>query len=207
MTRKRSQHINLAKMRKATSAWKPLALAIAGASLAACSDHQEEVRLVESIDDCTSNTELTQQQCEAAYQQAVQEAARTAPRFEREQDCQAVYGFDSCRATSNGWFMPMMTGFLISKTLDALSDSRQARYTPIFRDRDWNKHMSDGTPLSYSSGGWGSYRIPEGSNTAKTTVSKPYPAGTKTINRGGFGSTSSAKSSWGGGKSSGSWGG
>ncbi len=36
---------------------------------------------------------------------------------------------------------------------------------------------------------------------------KPKPVVTKTVSRGGFGSVASAKSSWGGGKRSGSWGG
>lgn len=207
MTRKRTHNIDLARMRKMVGkpAVKPLLAAIAGVGLAGCSS-DEDVRIAYSIEDCADNTGLTEEQCEIAYRRAIQEAQSSAPKFTDERDCEANFGFNNCARDDNGWFMPALVGFVVAEVIDEVDDAIERRhYSPVYRNRDRDLVLSDGGSIRY--GGSGKYSVRKGANAPKTSVKKPYPKGTKTLSRGGFGSTASAKSSWGGGKSSRSWGG
>ncbi len=207
MTRKRTHTIDLTLMRKAPRRpeFKPLMLAVAGITLSGCSSH-EEVRVAYSIQDCADNTSLTVEQCELAYQQAVMESSQSAPKYIDQNDCETDHGFNNCRQDSNGWFMPALAGFVIAEVIDEVGDAMERRhYSPVYRNRDRDLVMSDGSSVAY--GGSGQYTIGKGTNKPKPVVKKPQPKATKTLSRGGFGSTASAKSSWGGGKSSKGWGG
>lgn len=204
---KRTKSINLEKLRKSHRfITTPVALAVAGV-ISGCSNNSEDVILAASIDDCTSKTSLTVSECEAAYQQAQLEAERTAPKYQNRYDCEFEFGFNGCTTTSQGYFMPFMTGFLISSALDNLGDAFERRqyrktYPPVFTEKRYTNQQKQVTANGGSvSSGTDYARVPKGTTT--TT----QPTRTKTISRGGFGSTASAKSSWGGGKSSGSWGG
>ena len=202
---KRTKSIDLSFMRKSTHRFslRPLAIGVA-AIVAGCSSNTEEVLIVSSVDDCVDKTRMTLEQCQVAYQQAVREAERTGPKYNRERDCEAEFGTGLCRSTSSGFFMPFMTGFLVSSAIDSFTD-RRYHYNPVFTyDRPYSNYhnrimTADGTIIGRS--GYSSYKVP------KKTIAKKMPKVTKTVSRGGFGSVASAKSSWGGGKSSRSWGG
>merc|ERR1711879_64272 len=126
--------------------------------------------------------------------------------FSDQRDCEANFGFNNCVQSSQGWFFPAVAGFVVAEIIDEIGDAMERRYySPVYRNRSRDLVFSDGASISYS--GNGKYQIPKGANKPKSVVKKPYPKGTKTLSRGGFGSTASAKSSWGGGKSSRSWGG
>lgn len=207
MTRKRTRDIDLARMRKVATkpALKPLLAAIAGIGLIGCSS-KDDVKIAYSIEDCADNTSLTEEQCEVAYRHALAEAERSAPKFIDLRDCETNFGFNNCIQDSNGWFMPALVGFVIAEAVDEVGDAIERQYySPAYRNRNRDLVLSDGSSISY--GGHGKYHIPKDANKPKASVKKPHPKGTKTLSRGGFGSTASAKSSWGGGKSSGGWGG
>lgn len=201
---KRTKNIDLSQMRKATSPFslKPLALGVM-AVLAGCSPQQEEAKLVSSVADCTANTPMSEQECEAAYQKALIEAERTGPKYSQQSQCEAEFGYNQCNRTSSGFFTPFMTGFLVSSAINQFSNRH---YNPVFAYNNSNSRYrnqlmtADGTVIGRNGGR--SY------NVSKETLNKPMPAATRTVSRGGFGAVASAKSSWGGGKSrSGGWGG
>lgn len=177
---------------------RPLALAIASITLAACSDPEQEVQIVSSVEDCNTNTNLTAEQCEIAYQKALAEAQRTAPRYNSQAQCEAEFGYNQCNR-SGSFFMPFMAGYMVSSLLNNTSQS----YNPVYHYRSGNSSlrnrimMADGTIIGKA--GQSSYKVNSGNLKAKPTV-------TRTVSRGGFGSVASAKSNWGGGKTS-SWGG
>lgn len=200
---KRSKSINFRHLEKARrpSFWlTPIALGVTTALLSGCSD-QEEAVLVESVDDCVYKTSLNQQQCEAAYKDAEAEAARTGPKYADQASCEAEFGYERCYRHNTGLFMPFMAGFMVSQVIN--SSSRY--YPPVYRyQRPYSDyHNKIMTADGHILGNWGS-------SSRKYKVSskdfKPKPTVTKTVSRGGFGSTASAKSSWGGGRSSGGWG-
>jgi uncharacterized protein YgiB involved in biofilm formation len=197
MIMKRSSILDLSLLRKRTRIFvlAPISLAV----MAGCSggSKNEEVSFVTSVDDCATNTTLTEVECEAAYEQAVKDAESTAPRYEYERDCQAEFG--NCESRG-GFFMPFMAGYIVS---GIVSDSfeRKHRYSSSYPSYMYrgsgqyrNKIMtSDGYVVG--SPGQRTYRVP------KAAV-KPKPAVTRTISRGGFGAKASAKSNWGSSKSS-----
>lgn len=203
---KRSRSINLDLMRKAEGALpkvsqatkltvKPLALAISGIFLSACSP-QEEAVLIESIEDCLTKTTLNEEQCEAAYQQAELEAMRTAPRYRDQRSCESEFGYDQCRE-SGGFFMPFMMGYLFSSAMDSRFPPTVYRYNRPYSTYHNKIMTADGSVIGTA--GRSSYRV-------KNSTFKPKPTVTRTVSRGGFGAKASAKASWGGGKSKG-WGG
>ncbi|WP_417553085.1 DUF1190 domain-containing protein [Marinomonas fungiae] len=196
---KRSKLVDLPRFRKAKIwALAPLSLAI-GAVLTGCSDSSEQVKFVTDVDDCMRNTPLDQRSCELAYQKALEEAESTSPKYSVLRDCEGEFGVNGCYQSTQGTFMPFMTGFLVSSALNSFD--RNYYYHPVYTYRSSNRSsrvLSDGTPL-FRNGAL--YTVP------KDTMKSSKPKVTKTISRGGFGSKASAKSSWGSSRSSGSWGG
>jgi|AntRauMFilla1563_2_1112583.scaffolds.fasta_scaffold03997_7 uncharacterized protein YgiB involved in biofilm formation len=189
---KRSSILDLSALRKRTRIFvlAPISLAV----MAGCSGggQNEQVAFVTSVDNCASSTKLSVVECQAAYEEAVKEAESTAPRYQYQRDCQAEFG--NCE-NRGGFFVPFMAGYIVS---NIVSDSmeRKHRFTnshPSYMYRGpgqfRNKIMtSDGFVVG--SPGQSSYRVPR-------DALKPKPAVTRTISRGGFGATASAKSNWG----------
>ncbi|KMV29801.1 DUF1190 family protein [Photobacterium swingsii] len=204
---KRSERVVLASMRKN---WRPymvtpLTAVFAGVALTGCSDNSTEAEIYHSLDDCISDNPSYTEQCQSAYQFALQEASRTAPKYQSMNDCVAEFGSNGCmQSPGNNWFMPAMAGFMFARMMDNnrgyYSQPMFRSYYPgsVFYDR-WT--TADGYDYGRSS-----YR--------KTTVRvgkdqmKPKATTSRTISRGGFGSSVSAKSGWSSSKSSSkSWGG
>ncbi len=202
---KRSKIINLEMMRKieGRNTFRPLAIAITAAILSSCSDKQE-VQVVASVEDCVAKTSLDQNQCQAAYQEAMTEAERTGPKYSTKERCEAEFGYGYCgrSQSSSGVFLPLMAGFMVGQMMGGRNDYGY-RYNPVFRYNSpssglHNRYLTaDGSVIGRS--GRNSYSVPPSSLKTKPSVSK-------TVSRGGFGSLASAKSNWGGGRSRG-WGG
>lgn len=202
---KRTSFLDLNFMRKHNRSFvlAPISLAV----MFGCSSQEEQVKFVRSVADCTNATELSEQQCEAAYEQALADAEATSPRYRYESDCMNEFG--SCEQRG-GFFVPFMAGYIVAEVIDEIGDSmeRKHRYkhsypTYVYRGRGAlrDKIMtSDGYVIG--SPGQRSYKV-------NREALKPKPAVTRTMSRGGFGSTASAKSNWGSSKSSSSrgWGG
>lgn len=198
---KRTQHIDLSRLRKTTHFLpvKPLVIAIA-AVLAGCSPKQEEVRFVTSVSDCATNSGLSMAECEVAYKKALDEAKRTGPKYNNRYECETEFGDNRCQRSSSGFFTPFMTGFLVSSVINNIGN----RYNPVYSYANpYSNHrdrlmLSDGTVVGRT--GSRTYSVPQGTSTKK------MPTARKTVSRGGFGSAASAKSTW-GSKRSGGWGG
>ncbi|MBU2881126.1 DUF1190 domain-containing protein [Psychrosphaera sp. B3R10] len=208
---KRTKIIDLSAMRKIKPSYlvKPITLAVAAAMLSACGGgNSQEVTFVKSVDDCVSNTDFTLAQCEVAYEKALEEAEKTGPKYKSMASCESEFGPQQCLTDRSGsFFMPFMAGFIVNQLLfDRSRNYYGGSYNPVYRyNRPYSRYhdtlmLSDGTSI-------GKY----GKNKFKVSKSatSPKPKITKTVSRGGFGSVASAKSSWGGGKSSSSkgWGG
>ena len=200
---KRTKRVDLSRMRKGFAV-KPLALGVASVFLSACADDRQPAKVYTSVDDCNQDYPDARQQCQAAYQQAVEEAARTSPKFSSENDCEYEFGPNQCRQVSNdsgSFFMPFMAGYMVSQLLSPRSYYSQPLFTSYspyssFRSR-WvsaDGHVFDGDIRKRS------YRV-------SPKRFKPKPTVTRTMSRGGFGSSVRAKSSWGSKSRSSGWGG
>lgn len=198
---KRTRSIDLRSMRKAFSL-KPLTIGIASVLLSACSTEREEAIVFNTLEDCVNANPSAAAQCEIAYQGALEEAARTAPKYNTENDCEYEFGPNQCqqvRTGSGSFFMPFMAGYMVSSLL-----SPRPYYQPMFTS------YSPNSPYRYRWIG-ADGRDFGGLNKKRYNVSKSVfdkkPAVTRTIQRGGFGSSIRAKSAWGSKGSSKGWGG
>ena len=128
--------------------------------------------------------------CRRASQAADTASANDAPRYKSKADCIAEYG-ELCtekREAGGGFWMPLMTGFMLSQMLspgrapayldaNPIYRSRTGQYTEAYRDR------RDGDAV--------------GSGTRMRPVDIA-PNRAVTMSRSGFGSAAAARSGWGG---------
>ncbi|WP_413113593.1 DUF1190 domain-containing protein [Thaumasiovibrio sp. DFM-14] len=192
---KRSKTINADHLRKE---WRWFTLApIAAAVLTGCGDKEVDGTIYQSVADCVDDNPAQSESCQSAYELALVDAERTAPKYNSLADCQAEFGSNSCMHNpQNNWFMPAMTGFMFARMLNGSQYYSQPMYYStypgsIYYDR-WT--TADG------------YRYDRVSQRTKVKIPsedmKTKPTVSRTIKRGGFGSTAKAKSSWSSSKSS-----
>ncbi|MGS2721928.1 DUF1190 family protein [Paraglaciecola aestuariivivens] len=200
---KRSQTINLSTMRKCFSV-KPLALGVAAICLSACGNKQEAT-VYTSVEDCTDANPEFAQQCQTAYQDALVEAERTGPKYNSKNDCEAEFGNNQCHVVQNSsgsgsFFMPFMAGYMLSNLMSPRGYYSQPMFTS-YSPYSHYRHRWIGAD-GYD---FGDYRRRNMRVSEKAL--KPKPTVTKTMSRGGFGSSVRAKSSWGSSSKKGGWGG
>ena len=205
---KRSKQVIIPRLRKIPfPRVKPLSLALASLIAGGCS-LKEEAHIFKTVEECDTSLKFTRSECQTAYEKALIQAKQTAPRYRTLRDCEYEFGQHQCEqlSSSSNYFMPIMAGFMVSEAFRR--HNYYHGYNPLF---------------SYYGGGYSRNRKPvwttaDGDKIAKghktsanvgKSAFKKKPTVTKTISRGGFGSTASAKSSWGGsrGGSRGGWGG
>ena len=198
---KRSLHINLSRMRKAFSL-KPLSLGVTAVLLSACGGNREEAIVFQTLDDCTKQYPEASEQCKTAYQGALEEAARTGPKYGSQRDCEYDFGPNQCQVVqtnSGSMFMPFMAGYMIANIL-----SPRPYYNPLFTS------YSPYSPYRYRWLGadgvdFGDFK--KRRYSVRKDAFDKKPAVSRTIKRGGFGSSVRAKSNWGSRSGSKGWGG
>ncbi len=205
---KRTRSINLERMRKRSplSSLTPIAIAIAVSSLAGCSSSRQG-EIFKDAAACTQKNPTQAAECERAYNEAVTKAASSAPKYQTAADCIAEFGERSCvpyrGPSGQSWFMPALGGFLFGQMLS--SGSRHSHFgTPLFTS--YNRGNAMYGSWTYADGerhGRSNY----GPTTYRDSATKPKPAVTRTIARGGFGSTVAAKARASRSSSSRGWGG
>lgn len=201
---KRSQSINLNRMRKTSKRFlfKPLTLAIT-ATLVACSDSQD-AKVYQDAEHCKEDNPSLTQQCEAAYQKALAESASSGPKYNSQRDCSVDFGRDNCvpytSPQGQNWFIPAMAGFMFSQMINRNDYHYAPLYTSYSRRSPFYDRWTTVDGNVYGRKRYGSLKVDK-------KVFNPKPKVTRTISRGGFGSTVSAKSRWGGKSSRSSWGG
>jgi uncharacterized protein YgiB involved in biofilm formation len=209
---KRTQHINLQRMRKAypRHMLKPLALAITGAMLSGCGSPLEEANAFTSVLDCEARLPEQADLCQYSYQEALREAERTAPKYATRADCEFEFGAEQCveqpapvgqarpegqggegpQAAGGSWFMPAMAGFLMGRMMGAAGQQRQP-VAPLYSSQN---------PRSPAHNRWVTADGQTVGNRAQSRVGvnrdvfQPKPTVNRTISRGGFGATAAARS-------------
>lgn len=201
MTRKRSSRINLDRMRKGFAP-KPLALGVAAVFLSACADNRQEAMVYTSVDDCVDNNPEALQQCTAAYEQALIEAERTAPKYRTRNDCENEFGSNQCQyieRDSGSFFMPFMAGYMLSNLMSPRGYYTQPMFTSYSRYSPLRYRWMTADGYDYGDLRKRNFKVGKNAYTPKPSVNR-------TIKRGGFGSSVRAKSNWGSSRKSG-WGG
>ncbi len=178
----------------------PLTVGVASVMLSGCGDRQDAT-VYTSIDECTRNNPDLVQQCQAAYEAALEEAKRTGPKYSTQAACEEEFGYNQCnpvqQSSGGSFFMPFMAGYMLSNLMNpGYSQPMYTSYSPYSPYR-YRWMTADG----YDYGDMRKRNL-----KVDQDAFKPKPTVNRTMSRGGFGSTVRAKSSWGSsGKSS--WGG
>ncbi len=208
MTMKRTKEINRDSFRKAWKQYRlaPVALAVSAVfMLSACEQNDETVSLYTNADECSKANPSQSEQCTIAYNNALKEAEKTAPKYATREDCVAEFGEQQCtqapaqagvgsqaEAQSSGgsFWMPLMAGYMMGQ----LMGNRSAPSQPLFSSKSAsspaNGKFVDATGKSYgpATAGGRSMSVPK-------TAMAPKPATTTTVTRGGFGDSVAKQSS------------
>jgi uncharacterized protein YgiB involved in biofilm formation len=155
-----------------------------------------EEGLYTSVDKCVEATG-NPSACRTAFEQARQQSADAAPKYANRAQCEQDYAADQCveQRTSAGhsFIGPMMAGFFMSQMLNNRAGLAQPAATPAYQDRNagWARPAAPGTGgLNTGS------TIGTGKSGLTPVTSAPNRA--VTVSRGGFGGSSSGRSSLGG---------
>ena len=177
---KRSRNLKLVLMAAAV----PLALA-------AC-DSEPTGQVLTSVEQCNTQTEVPAEECRLAYQSALAEHQKLAPRFDDKVECDKE--FTDCTAVEeNGRTVhtpPMggfLMGYLIGNALGGRGGYGVGGAAPLYRDRTGGYYKPGGDYVGDRVGNVTGKR----GNTA-------LPARAMTVSRAGFGSSASARGGFGG---------
>ncbi|RXJ74408.1 hypothetical protein CS022_02015 [Veronia nyctiphanis] len=200
---KRSTNVIRPRMRKSWAPIYPAVTVAAFTALTGCSEETEQTEIFEAVRDCIDNNPTISAQCHSGYEDALAQASAVAPKFSSYEDCAYEFGLDTCyRDDDNGWFMPVMAGYMFGR----LSGSDRYYARPMFSSSYPGSNYYDEW-VSDDGYSFGKKKRKSKFNVAKSFLRTKPVTKTKTLSRGGFGSMSASKSSFGKSSSSRSWGG
>ncbi|WP_318390571.1 DUF1190 family protein [Enterobacter sp.] len=198
---KRTKKINHATFRKSWSArhLTPVAFAVTAVfMLAGCEQNDETVSMYQNAGDCASANPGKSAECTTAYNNALKEAERTAPKYASREDCVAEFGEGQCQQApaqaglapenqaqtqqSGSFWMPLMAGYMMGRLMGGGAGFAQQ---PLFSSRN-PASPAYGQYTDASGKGYGAAQ-PGRTATVPKTALAPKPATTTTVTRGGFG--------------------
>ncbi|MBD2814702.1 DUF1190 family protein [Xenorhabdus sp. Flor] len=208
MTMKRTKEINRDNFRKAWRNYRlaPVALAVSAVfMLSACEQNDETVSLYTNADECSKANPSQSEQCTIAYNNALKEAEKTAPKYATREDCVAEFGEQQCtqapaqagvgnqaqaQSSSGSFWMPLMAGYMMGRLMGGNSAPSQPLFSSKSASSPANGKFVDATGKNYgpATAGGRTMSVPK-------TAMAPKPATTTTITRGGFGDTVAKQSS------------
>ncbi|WP_431224975.1 DUF1190 family protein [Serratia sp. L9] len=194
---KRTKNINKDTFRKSWGNYRvaPVALAFSAVfMLAGCEQADETVSLYQNADDCSRANPSMSEQCTTAYNNAMKEAEKTAPKYATREDCVAEFGEAQCTQapaqagmaaesqSSGSMWMPLMAGYMMGRMMGGGGYAQQPLFTSKNGASPANGKFVDASGKSYgpATAGGRSMTVPK-------TAMAPKPAVTNTVTRGGFG--------------------
>ncbi len=180
----------------------PVALAVTAVfMLAGCEKSDETVSLYQNADDCSAANPGKSAECTTAFNNALKEAERTAPKYATREDCIAEFGEGQCQQapaqagmaptgegqaqaqnqSSGSFWMPLMAGYMMGRLMGGGMGAQQ----PLFSSKNpaspaYGKY-TDASGKNYGAA------TPGRTMTVPKTAMAPKPATTSTVTRGGFG--------------------
>ncbi|CAI0860228.1 DUF1190 family protein [Serratia fonticola] len=194
---KRTKNINKDTFRKSWRSYRvaPVALAISAVfMLAGCEQADETVSLYKNADDCSTSNPSMSEQCTTAYNNALKEAEKTAPKYATREDCVAEFGEAQCTQapaqagmaaesqSSGSMWMPLMAGYMMGRMMSGGGYAQQ----PLFSSKN-AASPANGKFVDASGKSYGPATAGGRSMTVPKTAMAPKPAVTNTVTRGGFG--------------------
>lgn len=190
---KRTKNINRDSFRKAFR-MAPLAIAVSAVfMLSGCEQADETVSLFQNADECKQTNPALGDQCTIAYNQAQEEAIKTAPKYATKEDCVAEFGESQCTPVqpaqagmsaepqqSGSMWMPLMAGYMMGRMMSG-GYGQSPLFTSKAAGSPANGRFVDSTGRNYGASTTGrTMKVDKGALA-------PKPATTTTVTRGGFG--------------------
>jgi len=190
---KRSQRINLNKMRKlpeiSSGQLAKVSIVVGGSTvLVGCGG--ADAFVYRTISECELDHPSKVQHCELSYRRALSEWNRTAPRFMSMKDCEYDFGYGECRE-QNRRFSPVLAGFMLAQREDSddIYDLDFDRPKPLGKSKSrsaYNKWVgANGVIFGDATG----HRM-----KVSRKQMRPLKGGARTLGRGGFGKIASSSS-------------
>lgn len=182
-------------MKRSTNLKLSLMAATLSVPLLACDSGEPTGQVLASPDQCAAQKEVSVEECNAAYQKAQLDHQQVAPRFQDQAQCNEQFGNCTQAHDERGQvsWIPPMAGFLIGYALGNAGGRSVMGAAPLYRDyRDGGYYKPNGDLAGRNTG----------TVTGKAGLPPP-PSRAITVSRSGFGSSAAARSSFGGGRSSG----
>ena len=144
--------------------------------LTTCGEAKEEVLTYDSIESCIRAGIKDAKTCQAEFQNAQALHNKVAPRYARQNECYSDFGYNRCRQSSSGFWLPFMVGYMIAPRLSS------GIYTqPLYRTTGYpNGYTTASNAPIGAVGRDGRTRV------AKSKLKRP-PVRTRTVARRGFG--------------------
>lgn len=164
-------------------------------ALSACGDDEVSGKLYSSAEACAAGGIFASDDCHEAVAEALVHDRASSPRYFNDDLCEEEFGNGFCERHDAGYYGPSVHGFFFTHFPDARDGKGQLKARPYYRTRRGQIYTSSGTRIWLESNGGG--RVQKKSMIAKP-VSAKVQTRTSVVARGGFGSRSSSRSSWGG---------
>lgn len=162
---KRTKSIHHASFRKSWSArhLTPVATAVTAVfMLAGCEKSDETVSLYQNADDCSAANPGKSAECTTAFNNALKEAERTAPKYATREDCIAEFGEGQCQQapaqqvwrrpakaaqaqnqSSGSFWMPLMAGYMMGRLMGGGMGAQQ----PLFSSKTQPARLTANTRM------------------------------------------------------------
>jgi uncharacterized protein YgiB involved in biofilm formation len=160
-------------------------MGLAPVALVSCGETAQEAFVFESVEQCLASEQMTATECQAAQATAQKEAVDNSPRYANRADCVADFGEQQCATQphSSGFFMPLMTGFLLARALDNRSLAPQSQ--PLYRPRGGEWTTAGGYNVGRQTG---AVRVPPAATQPQRAVTQSRAGfGTRAATRGTVG--------------------
>jgi uncharacterized protein YgiB involved in biofilm formation len=188
---------------------KTVALTILGAAaftLAGCQEDTVDAAAYPDLQSCTNAAQnggqFTVQDCDTAFAEAKALHVESAPRYDSLAVCEEQHGAEACSseatATQGGSgsiFMPLLAGYLIGNMLGGRAGAAASQ--PLYKTAD-GKYTNAARSSTFSSNSGAAKLGASQFTRPAATVGKPPMSSATAMSRGGFGSSASSKTGFGG---------
>ena len=169
-------------------ALKSALLSASALCLVACSEEKEEALAYASVEACIKAGIHDSETCQAEFEKAEQRHTEVAPRYTGANSCYTDYGHQRCsqyRSSGGSFWLPYMVGYMMAPRGSMLVYTQ-----PLYRPNN-----DPGNFYTAGNSRIGSVSANGRTQVSRSKVSRPSPARTRTVSRGGFGSRAVSASS------------
>ncbi len=151
-------------------------------ALSACEEPKVDAAVFETLQQCLDNPDMDPDQCRTNFEDARNQHAAVAPKYNSAEDCEADFGSERCEvapyrtSTGGSVFMPLMMGYMMGSMLGGRGS---VAAQPLYRSADDSRSFrtADNKKVGGATGR---------TQVARSAASRPA-AKSSTISRGGFG--------------------